>query len=89
MTTSVPQTKPPGTGWVSWQNPYAIKRREPYDYAEVEAWREGWSETKLIDPHDCNPLMNIANLYWRPAGPALTEEAKLQKAVQKLLRRDV
>lgn len=87
MNTSVPTTRPPGDGWLTWSNPYGTARREPYDYAEVEVWREGFTQTHLQDPHNCNPYMNVQGLYWRPAGPLLTEKAKLEKAVNMVLRR--
>lgn len=87
MTTSVPTTRPPGDGWATWSNPFGFDRAEPYDYAEVETWREGSAETGLLDPHNCNPYMNVAGLYWRPAGPKLTERAKIEKALKKLLPR--
>jgi len=87
MTTSVPTTKPPGEGWTEWANRFGLDRPEPYDYAEVETWRAGWQQTGLEDPHNCNPYMNAIGLYWRPAGPKLTEQAKLEKAFRKLMRR--
>jgi hypothetical protein len=87
MSTSVPTTQPPGKGWRRWDNPYGVSRSEPYDYVEVEVWREGYQETVLIDPHNCNPFMNVVGLYWRPAGPPLTEQASLKAAIGKLTRR--
>ena len=86
MTTSVPTTRPPGKGWLPWINSYGIDRPEPYDYAEVETWREGWTVPHLGVPGD-NPEMNAVGLYWRPAGPALTEQEKVRRALELLLRR--
>ena len=85
MTTSVPQTKPPrGGGWLPWLDPYGRMDANPYDYVEVETWREGWTETGLQEPGG-NPYQNVCGLWWRPAGPRLTAEARLARAVAWML----
>jgi hypothetical protein len=78
MSTLVPTTRPPGDGWLEWINPHRISRPEPYDYTEVEVWRRGDQSTTLLDPHRMRPETNVAGLYWRPAGPSLTEECQAQ-----------
>lgn len=71
MRTSVPTTRPPkGNGWRLWYNTYGIQQgRSPYHYVEVEIWRQGWQQTELVDPTNLEPWFNVADLYWRPAGP--------------------
>ena len=68
MTTAVPTTRPPGEGWLIWC-------RNVYGYVEVETWRKGSHETGLVDPRAMHPATNVYGLYWRPAGPQLTQEA--------------
>lgn len=78
MRTSVPQTKPPrGGGWRQWCN--AI-HETPYDYVEVETWREGWTETGLQEP-EANPMQNVYGLWWRPAGPKRSPEERFARAL--------
>lgn len=61
-------TKPSGRGWQSWMfRPTAGP--QPLDYVELELWREEWPETRLVRPEEMPPEMNVAGLYWRPAGP--------------------
>ena len=79
--TSVPTTRPPGNGWKLW----GVGSASPYDYAEVEIWRNGWYET-ILQPPRANPMMNAYGLYWRPAGPMLTDAERLRQAVFTLLR---
>lgn len=81
MRTSVPQTLPPGSGWRPWLAMYVDSEFSlPYDYVEVEIWRKGWMDTYTQKP-DANPEMNANGLWWRPAGPKLTPEAKLAWAL--------
>lgn len=82
MTTSVPTTKPPGDGWLPW----SCGPRSPYDYVELELWREGWYDTSL-QPPCANPMMNAVGLYWRPSGPKITDEERLRQALITLSRR--
>jgi hypothetical protein len=57
----------------------------PYDYVEVEIWREGWQETHLQEPED-NPMMNAIGLWWRPAGPERSPQERISKAFSTLGR---
>lgn len=57
---------PEGPGWIPWL--YSGGPRSPYDYVEVEVWREGWKESALQAP-DANPHGNAVGLWWRAAGP--------------------
>lgn len=87
MTTSVPTTRPPiGGGWRLW---YAgiIQETPPYYYAEVEIWRRGWKQTELVEPNKLDPMSNVANLYWRPAGPLVDRAAVLRRAPAKRNRK--
>lgn len=43
--------------------------KRPYDYSEIELWREGWDSPQLIDPARMHPAMNVFDLWWRPSGP--------------------
>ena len=55
---SVPITKiPDGMQHWCWRLP-------PFNLEKVEVWREGWTETRIIDRHG-DPAMNVAGLYWR------------------------
>jgi hypothetical protein len=59
MRTSVPQTRPPGTGWNKWQ------WRRP-THLIVETWRREWQEIKVVDVRELHPAVNIWDLHWRP-----------------------
>jgi hypothetical protein len=74
MSASVPTTAPPGEGWQHWG-------RSAYGYVEVEIWREGWRETKTVDPRRMHPATNVNGLHWRPAGDVLTERSMLRWAL--------
>ena len=80
MNTSVPTTKPPGTGWRLWLGP-AVGDGSAYDYVEVETWREGWQTTGLQTP-EANPEMNAYGLWWRPAGPRRSRDERLRVALR-------
>lgn len=57
---SVPITKIPNGMRQFMHSPpsYALER--------IEVWREGWSDTKIIDPWaPATRLMNVWGLYWR------------------------
>lgn len=67
MKSSVPTTRPPhGEGWTTWENPYRIPRSEPYDFVEVEIWRRGWIETKIMVVDGFDPMFNVSGLWWKP-----------------------
>ena len=75
MTTSVPTTRPPyGGGWHSWHDG-VLYGAFAHRYVEVELWRRGWRQTELVDPMRLHPQFNVANLWWRPAGPKRDMEA--------------
>ena len=57
--TSVPQTHPPGTGWMDW-----CWTPPPYGRL-VETWRREWQDVEVLRVGDQDPLFNVANLYWR------------------------
>jgi hypothetical protein len=82
MTTSVPTTKPPGSGWRPWM---FQGEKSPFDYVEVELWREGWLETIVQSP-SANPLANAVWLWWRPAGLELTPQQKISSLFGKARR---
>ena len=75
---SVPCTKPPGKGWKPWR---CYSSEAPYDYAEVETWRPFDRETRLVDPANMHPAINVYNLYWRPASDKLTETERLKRSM--------
>lgn len=75
---SVPCTKPPGKGWKPW---CCYSSEAPYDYAAVETWRPLDRETRVIDPANMHPAMNVSSLYWRPASDKLTEAARLKRSM--------
>jgi hypothetical protein len=59
-------------GWRCWAGMVDVAMfngKRPYDYVEVEIWREGWNAEQLVDPCQLPPMMNMAGLWWRPAGP--------------------
>lgn len=59
-------------GWRCWAGLRATTKlngRSPYDYVEVEIWREEWDKEELVDPCQMNQMMNVHHLWWRPAGP--------------------
>lgn len=60
-------------GWRCWVSKDATCSRlngfTPADYVEVEMWREGWDEPQLADPSKLDPAVNVADLWWRAAGP--------------------
>lgn len=80
--TSVPTTHPPGKGWL----PYVGSNPSPPDYVEVELWRAGWRSTQLSVPGE-NPWMNVYGLYWRPAGPMLTEKARDEWLIKRMQKK--
>lgn len=80
MRTSVPQTIPPkGGGWHLW----GVGPDGPYDYVEIEIWREGWQQTHLQEP-ESNPWMNAVGLWWRPAGPKRSPQERRLRAIMVL-----
>ena len=59
-------------GWRCWTGAtdcVLLYGYEPGDYVEVEIWREGWEQPKLVDPRKMSPMMNDYGLWWRAAGP--------------------
>ena len=80
MRTSVPQTHPPGDGWLDWCwiMPPSLS---PYSHEYVEAWRKEWQEVEVLRVWDMNPLMNVAGLWWRPL-----RRPQLEPEVEKLTR---
>lgn len=61
-------------GWRCWAGMRAsgttmLHGKRPYDYVEIEIWREGWDDAQLVDPCQMAPEMNVVGLWWRPAGP--------------------
>jgi hypothetical protein len=61
-----------GEGWRLWF-PSAPDDYRPFDYVEVEVWRKDWERPELIEPRSVAGAMNIAGLWWRPAGPLKVE----------------
>jgi len=55
--------------WAGFHGTTMIHRKRPYDYVEIEIWRDGWDDSKLVEPYKMPPMMNVADLWWRPAGP--------------------
>jgi hypothetical protein len=57
-------------GWRCWwssdKSVSTMHGKRAQDYVEVEVWLDGWKESKLVDPAAC---CNVANYWWRAAGP--------------------
>lgn len=56
---AVPITKIPAgmRNWAYW--------RPPLSMAEIEIWREGWTDTAVVTWDSIHPSMNCYGLYWR------------------------
>lgn len=58
------------TGWYPWnpQSPIELGHR-PYNYERVEICRAEYDAPQVVDPHSLHPIMNVADLWWRPVMP--------------------
>src|SRR5262245_16779035 len=43
--------------------------QSPYTYRAVEIAREEWETPQEIDTGCLDPMMNVVDLWWRPAAP--------------------
>ena len=60
-------------GWRAWYSGdvscHSLHGYRPYDYVEIEIWRDGWAASQLVDPCEMAPEICIFGLWWRAAGP--------------------
>ena len=58
------------TGWWPWipQDARDVGR-SPYGYRTISIARAEWETPQEIDPRCLDPMMNVVDLWWRPAAP--------------------
>jgi hypothetical protein len=45
----------------------AVSGPRPWQFERIELRRNEWAETRVINPNQMPPEMNVADLWWRPA----------------------
>lgn len=54
--------------WRSWipQNQHDLDGPQPWQFSRVEITRQEWETPQQVDPLGLHPMMNVADLLWRP-----------------------